>query len=163
MRGDAEIRIVPVDGPRMLETARGLFAEYWDSFGFTPCFQNFGEELAGLPGKYAPPDGRLAVAWAGGEMDGEAAGCVALRRFDERRCEVKRLYVRPAYRGYRLGRRLLEWVMAEARAAGYSEMLGDTMPVMTDALALYDRMGFERTAAYADQEQSGAIAIRIRL
>jgi len=159
MSGDGGIRIVAVDGPEMLETARGLFAEYWDSFGFTPCFQNFGEELAGLPGRYAPPDGRLAVAWAGER----AAGCVALRRFDERRCEVKRLYVRPEYRGYGLGRRLIEWVMCEARAAGYGEMLGDTMPVMTDALALYDRMGFERIAAYAGQDEVGAVAIRIRL
>jgi len=159
MGASVAIGVVAVNGPAAVAAAQELFQEYWDSFGFTPCFQNFGEELAALPGRYAPPDGRLAVAWAGER----AAGCVALRRFDERRCEVKRLYVRPEYRGYGLGRRLIEWVMCEARAAGYGEMLGDTMPVMTDALALYDRMGFERIAAYAGQDEVGAVAIRIRL
>jgi len=152
-------QILSAHEPQTVPAVRALFKEYWDSFGFTPCFQNFAEELAGLPGRYAPPDGRLALAWA----ETEAAGCIAMRRFDELRCEVKRLYVRPEYRGCGLGRRLLEWVLAEARAAGYGEIVGDTMPVMGEALALYDRMGFERTAPYADQGESGAIAIRLRL
>lgn len=133
--------------------------EYWNSFGFTPCFQNFSEELASLPGSYTPPDGRLALAQA----DGEAAGCIALRRLHADRAEVKRLYVRPAFRGRGLGRTLMEWVIREARAAGYSEIVGDTMPVMAEALALYDRMGFERTAPYSDQGASGAIPIRMKL
>ncbi len=136
-----------------------LFQEYWDSFGFTPCFQNFGEELAGLPGSYAPPDGRLALARA----QGETAGCIALRRIDGRRAEAKRLYVRPAFRGCGVGRALMEWVIREARAAGYEELVGDTMPVMGEALALYERMGFERIAPYAGQEASGAIPIRMKL
>ncbi len=155
----AAFEIVPVRGQEEIATVRALFQEYWDSFGFTPCFQNFGDELTGLPGKYALPDGRLAIVWAGSEP----AGCIALRRFDDTRCEVKRLYVRPAYRGHGLGRKLLEWVLAEARATGYAEALGDTMPVMTDALAMYGRMGFERIAPYSDQAQSGAVAIRLRL
>ena len=79
------------------------------------------------------------------------------------RAEVKRLYVRPAFRGFGLGRALLEWVMAEARAAGYSEIVGDTMPVMRDALALYDRMGFERCEPYSQHPTEGAIFIRIKL
>lgn len=133
-------RIQPVESAQALETVRVLLREYWDSFGFTPCFQNFGDELEGLPGAYAPPSGRLALA----AIDGEPAGCVALRRVDAARAEPKRLYVRPAFRGYGLGRALLEWVMNQARAQGYTELVGDTMPVMRDALALYDRMGFER-------------------
>jgi len=159
MRETVTFQILPAHEPETVPAARAVLKEYWDSFGFTPCFQNFAEELAGLPGRYAPPDGRLALAWA----DAEPAGCIALRRFDERRGEVKRLYVRPAYRGFGLGRRLLEWVLSEARAVGYGEIVGDTMPVMGEALALYDRMGFERTEPYADQEESGAIAIHLRL
>jgi GNAT superfamily N-acetyltransferase len=153
---DDAIQIRMAEDAAALVAARALFEEYWMSFGFTPCFQNFGEEVAGLPGRYARPEGRLAVAWAGGE----AAGCVALRKLDERCGEFKRLYVRPAFRGRGLGRTLLEWVMQEARATGYAELMADTMPVMLDALALYERMGFERTGPYADQEQTGAVCFR---
>lgn len=144
------IQIKPVEGAEALATVRGLLEEYWDSFGFTPCFQNFGDELAGLPGAYAPPTGRLALAL----VDGRPAGCVALRRVDASRAEPKRLYVRQAFRGLGLGRALLEWVVNEARAAGYVELVGDTMPVMKDALALYDRMGFERAGVGAPVQAS---------
>ena len=133
-------QIESVASSEALAAVRTLLEEYWSSFGFTPCFQNFGDELAGLPGAYAPPGGRLALA----TIDGQPAGCIALRRVDADRAEAKRLYVRPAFRGSGLGRALMEWVMAEARAAGYAEIVGDTMPVMRDALALYERMGFER-------------------
>jgi putative acetyltransferase len=139
--------------------ARKLFQDYWQSFDFTPCFQSFAEELANLPGAYVPPDGRLALAW----VDDAPAGCVALRRHDARRAEAKRLYVRPAFRGRGIGSALLQWVIAEARAAGYAEIVGDTMPVMTDALALYDRMGFERTEPYLERPTVGALCIRLRL
>jgi GNAT superfamily N-acetyltransferase len=151
--------IAPAQGDAALAEVRMLLEEYWNSFGFTPCFQNFSAELAGLPGSYAPPDGRLALASA----DGEAAGCIALRRLDHRRAEAKRLYVRPAFRGRGLGRALMEWVIREARAAGYEELVGDTMPVMGEALVLYDRMGFEQTEPYAGQAASGAIPIRLKL
>jgi putative acetyltransferase len=150
------IQIVPVEGAEALASVRILLQEYWDSFGFTPCFQNFGDEIAGLPGAYAPPGGRLALAM----VEGQPAGCIALRRLDQRRAEVKRLYARPQFRGFGLGRALLEWVMAEARAAGYSELVGDTMPAMRDALALYNRMGFERCEPYAPKPTEGAIYIR---
>lgn len=133
------LQIAQVEGADDLETVRALFQEYWNSFGFTPCFQNFGEELAGLPGAYAGPSGRLALA----TVDNIPAGCIALRRLDSTRAEPKRLYVRSAFRGQGIGKTLLEWVMNEARAAGYSELVGDTMPVMRDALILYERMGFE--------------------
>jgi putative acetyltransferase len=151
--------IVPAEGAAALAEVRVLLEEYWNSFGFTPCFQNFSEELAGLPGRYAPPDGRLAVAWSGAN----AAGCVALRRLDDLRAEAKRLYVRPSHRGLGLGRALMEWVIEQARAIGYRELVGDTMPVMGEALALYDRLGFERAAPYAGQQASGAIPIRLKL
>ena len=147
-----------VSSPDM-ETVRELFQEYWDSFGFTPCFQGFGDELAALPGAYSPPDGRLAVAL----VDGLPAGCVALRRVDEHRCEAKRLYVRPAFRGRGVGRELLNWLVAEARAAGYREMVGDTMPVMQQALEMYDRAGFQRTGPYSDHPTAGAIYLRLVL
>jgi len=153
------MRIVSVENASQVGQVRELFEEYWRSFGFTPCFQGFAGEVAGLPGDYVPPGGRLGLA----TIDGQAAGCAALRRFDERRCEAKRLYVRPQFRGRGLGQRLLEWVIAEARAAGYGEIVGDTMPVMTTALAMYDRAGFERTGPYSDHPTEGAIYLRLRL
>jgi GNAT superfamily N-acetyltransferase len=134
-------QIQPVESAEALAEVRLLLEEYWNSFGFTPCFQNFGDELAGLPGAYAQPGGRLALA----TIVSQSAGCIALRRVDANRAEAKRLYVRPAFRGCGLGRALMEWVMAEARAAGYREIVGDTMSVMRHALALYERLGFERT------------------
>ena len=152
-------RIEPVEGEAALATVRTLLQEYWDSFGFTPCFQNFAEELAELPGAYAPPGGRLALA----SIDEQPAGCIALRRVDAHCAEAKRLFVRPAFRGVGLGRALLDWVMAEARAAGYREIVGDTMPAMRDALALYDRMGFKRAEPYSEHPTEGAIFIRIEL
>ena len=146
-------------GPADVAVVRRLFQEYWDSFGFTPCFQGFDREVAGLPGDYAPPGGRLGIA----RVEGEVAGCVALRRFDEARCEAKRLYVRAAFRGRGLGRELLRWVIDEARAAGYRELVGDTMPVMEQALEMYDRAGFERTGPYSDHPTPGAIYLRLVL
>jgi carbonic anhydrase len=159
-------KIEPVEDEAALSSVRALLQEYWDSFGFMPCFQNFGDELAGLPGAYAPPNGRLALATTGGNP----VGCIAMRPVDSLRVEAKRLYVRPAFRGHGLGRALLEWVMAEARAAGYREIVGDTMPAMSEALALYDRMGFERTGTGASVQPSSSpqisqapIMIRIKL
>ena len=151
--------ILPVETPAQLDEIRRLFNEYWAAFGFTPCFQNFDTEVAGLPGAYSPPHGRLALAW----VNDTVAGCVALRRFDTVRAEAKRLYVRPAFRGCGVGRALMDWVIAEARLAGYREIVGDTLPVMAAALEMYDRMGFERTAPYAGEPTPGAIYLRLRL
>jgi putative acetyltransferase len=164
-------QITPAAGDSDLAAVRALLEEYWKSFGFTPCFQNFGDELAGMPGAYAPPTGRLALIRVRNESGcGEPAGCVALRRVDDRRAEPKRLYVRPAFRGHGLGRALLEWVMNEARAAGYCELVGDTMPQMSQALALYRQMGFECGSDPAPESQSSSpqlgnepILIRITL
>ena len=159
MPAAAEVQIVPVTCGEHLDAVRTLFREYWDSFGFTPCFQDFGAELAGLPGKYVPPQGRLGLAL----IEAEPAGCVALRPIDTSRCEAKRLYVRPQFRDRAIGKALLEWVIAEARSIGYRELVGDTMPVMTRALAMYERMGFERTGPYAGEATPGAIYIRLVL
>ncbi len=141
------------------EQVRELFHEYWSSFGFSPCFQNFESEVAGLPGAYAPPGGTLVLAM----IDGELAGCAALRRFDAERGEAKRLYVRPQFRGQGVGRALLGWVIAEARSMGYREIVGDTVPQMAVALEMYDRAGFERTEPYSAQPTPGAIYLRLKL
>ncbi len=154
----ASVQIAPASA-ETTAIIRELFQEYWDSFGFTPCFQNFEDELANLPGAYAPPRGRLAIATIGGEP----AGCIALRPLDGTRAEAKRLYVRSQYRGRGVGRELMEWVIGQAHAAGYQEIVGDTMPVMRDALAMYDRMGFERTGPYTGNPTESAIYIRLRL
>ena len=153
------MEIVTAATPEHLATVRQLFEEYWRSFGFTPCFQNFAAEVAGLPGNYAPPGGRLAFASAGAEP----AGCVALRPLDDSRAEAKRLYVRPHFRGQGAGLALLQWVIGEARRAGYREMLGDSMPVMRRALAMYERLGFEQTGPYTPDATPGAIYLRLVL
>jgi putative acetyltransferase len=154
-----QMEIVAAAGAEYLSPLKALLTEYWDSFGFTPCFQNFDSELATLPGKYVPPRGRLALAL----VNGEPAGCVALRPVDDTRCEAKRLYVRPQFRTYGIGKSLLEWLIAEARSAGYLEMLADTMPVMERAIAMYERIGFERTNPHEERLTDGAIYIRLRL
>jgi len=149
------MKIVEVRDPAEIATISELFVEYWESFGFTPCFQGFGEEVAGLPGKYIAL-GLLLV-------EAQAAGCVALRPLDATRAEFKRLYVRPAYRGQGTGRVLLAWVVERARQLGYRELVADTMPEMISALAMYDRAGFERTGPYSDDPTPGAVYLRMKL
>jgi ribosomal protein S18 acetylase RimI-like enzyme len=129
-----------------IEMARSLFREYAGGLEVDLCFQNFDEELATLPGRYAPPDGRLLLAWGGAE----ASGCVALRRFEEGIGEMKRLYVRPAWRGTGLGRALAKAVIAEARLAGYTKLRLDTLSTMTTAQRLYRALGFHEIPAYRD-------------
>jgi GNAT superfamily N-acetyltransferase len=153
------MEIVSASTPEHLAIVRQLFEEYWQSFGFTPCFQNFAAEVDGLPGYYASPAGRLALALDGGAP----MGCVALRPLDHSRAEAKRLYVRPHFRGRGAGLALLQWVIGEARTAGYREMLGDTMPVMRRALAMYERLGFQHTGPYVAEATPGAIYLRLVL
>jgi ribosomal protein S18 acetylase RimI-like enzyme len=137
------IDIVPATSEDHIATARRLFREYEASLGIELTFQRFAQEVAGLPGAYAPPAGRLLLA-----TGAEPAGCVALRPLDGGICEMKRLYVRPTARGARLGRRLAETVIREARAIGYARMRLDTLPSMKEAFALYQTLGFREIAPY---------------
>src|SRR5258708_7929808 len=111
------------ESPGDLDAVRELFQEYWTSFGFTPCFQGFETEVATLPGRSARPRGRFLL----GKSEGAPAGCAALRPFDDTRGELKRMYVRPAFRGRKLGEALVEALAAEARAIGYAELIADTI------------------------------------
>jgi ribosomal protein S18 acetylase RimI-like enzyme len=136
--------IVQVDSDAQVAAARELFVEYQAWIGLDLCFQGFAEELGGLPGAYAPPSGRLLVA-----KEGEALlGCVALRALDGERCEMKRLWVRPAAQGRGIGRRLVAAVIAEATLIGYRVMCLDTLPSMEAALALYTSFGFRDIFPY---------------
>ena len=140
--------------------ARELFLEYAQSLGFSLCFQNFDQELAELPGDYAPPDGRLLLA----EYDGQLAGCVALHKLDPGICEMKRLYLRSQFRGQGRGRALAERIIAEARQIGYQRMRLDTIePVMKDAVAMYRKLGFQEVAPYRPNPIAGALYMELNL
>jgi len=140
--------------------ARDLFLEYAQSLGFSLCFQNFDKELAGLPGDYAPPEGRLLLV----EYAGQLAGCVALHKLDSNICEMKRLYLRPQFRGKGLGRALAEKIIADARQIGYQRMRLDTVePVMRDAVAMYRRLGFNEIPAYRPNPNAGTLYMELLL
>ena len=142
-----------------IERARSLFREYETSLGVDLCFQGFEQELAGLPGAYARPSGRLLLAVDGGRP----AGCIALRPLGADTCEMKRLYVRPEFRGRRVGRLLVERVLAEARAIGYARMRLDTLPSMKEAIPLYRSLGFEEIAPYYANPVPGALFMELAL
>jgi ribosomal protein S18 acetylase RimI-like enzyme len=136
-----------------------LFTEYARSLEVDLCFQNFSQELADLPGRYAPPEGRLLLAQA----NGEPVACVALRKIDAGICEMKRLYVRPAWRRYGLGGRLAKAVIEAARTCGYRCMRLDTLASMTAAIALYESLGFRRIDSYYDNPSSCAVFMELSL
>jgi putative acetyltransferase len=127
-----------------IEQVRELFLEYQASLDVDLCFQGFTEELAGLPGSYAPPSGRLLLAG----VDGTPRGCVALQEITSETCEMKRLYVQPEQRGTGLGRLLVARVLDEARAIGYRRIVLDTLPSMMRAQAMYLALGFEEIPPY---------------
>lgn len=142
-----------------IHTARGLFREYAASLGNDFCFVNFEQELRDLPGQYAPPAGRLYLA----RIDDALAGCVALRRLDAATCEMKRLYVRPSFRGQHLGRTLANTVIRQAREIGYRAMRLDTLPSMREAVPLYESLGFMRIPAYNSNPIPGVIFMELKL
>lgn len=154
------LSLVQAESPVQIAQARELFLEYGQSLGFSLCFQSFDQELAGLPGDYALPDGRLLLA----EFEGRLAGCVALHRLEPKVGEMKRLYLRPQFRGKRIGLRMAETIIAEARAIGYQRMRLDTVePVMKDAVAMYRWLGFKEIAPYRSNPIAGAMYMELAL
>jgi ribosomal protein S18 acetylase RimI-like enzyme len=151
---------VQAESSSQIAQARELFVEYAQSLGFSLCFQNFDQELANLPGDYAPPDGRLLLA----ECDGQLAGCVALHKLEDSICEMKRLYLRSQFRGHGLGRALADRIIGEARQMGYERMRLDTVePVMKDAVRMYRRIGFREIAPYRSNPIAGALYMELQL
>ena len=130
--------IKPANFPDELEHVIAILREYIASPRVSLAFQNYEAEFAALPGKYAAPEGRLLLAWKGQAV----VGCAALRRVDASTCEMKRVYVRPGARGENLGRRLVEGILAEARAAGYSRVCLDVLPEFSAAQRIYESLGF---------------------
>jgi putative acetyltransferase len=151
--------IVPADQPVLFAVARDLVREYAASLDFDLCFQNFERELAGFEAEYGAPRGKFLLAFE----DGVPAGCVGLRRFAEGIAEMKRLYVRPGFRGRGIGRRLAEAVVAEARVADYRAVRLDTVPVMTTAIALYGSLGFRDVAPYRPNPVPGVRYMELAL
>ena len=154
-----EITLSPADRPDLVATVRTLFREYAEAIGTDLEYQGFTAELAALPVPYVPPDGALIVAHAGADI----AGCVGLRPLDRRVGEMKRLYVRSAYRSCGLGKRLVEAVIHTAREAGYLELRLDTLPSMASAQALYHRLGFAEIPPYNDKHLPGTRFYALRL
>lgn len=151
------------DTALLIDAAREIFLDYARSLSVDLCFQNFEAELATLPGDYAPPEGRLLLAW----VDHELAGCGALRGLADtdyaNACEMKRLYVRPGFRGFGLGRMLAQSLLDEARSAGYSVMLLDTLDEMEAARELYASLGFDEIPPYYFNPIAGAHYLKAEL
>lgn len=153
-------KFVQAETPAQVMEARKLFLEYSDWLGLDLCFQNFEKELAELPGAYAPPDGRLILAM----HEDEIAGCVCLRKIGEGACEMKRLYVRPEFRGKGVGRALALKIIEEARAIGYDSMRLDTLPSqMSEAIKMYRSLGFREIAPYYHNPVEGALFMELML
>lgn len=157
------IELVHADGDEHLTLARAILREYAEQLGVDLCFQGFDDELAALPGEYAPPAGALLLAF----VDDELAGCGALRALLDvdyaNACEMKRLYVRRAFRGFGIGRLLAQALMDHATGAGYSVMLLDTLDDMEAARGLYTSLGFEEVPPYYYNPLPGAHYLKAEL
>lgn len=153
------LEFVQAKSKKEIEHIRKLFLEYAQSLDFNLCFQDFEEELKELPGEYAPPEGSLILA----VYESNVAGCVALRKLSEGVCEMKRLYVRPAYRGKGLGKKLAVKIIEEGRRIGYNKMRLDTVPSMKEAIELYRFLGFKEIKPYRYNPIEGAIYMEMGL
>ena len=157
------IELRRAETPAELAHAATVFREYAASLGIDLCFQNFDAEVATLPGEYAAPGGQLLLAW----VDGRLAGCGALRALADvdyaNACEMKRLFVRPGFRRFGLGRLLAQALLDEARRAGYSAMLLDTLDEMEAARELYASLGFEEIPPYYFNPIAGAHYLKATL
>jgi putative acetyltransferase len=153
------VDIVVASSEHDIDAIRTLWREYWRSLGFSVDFQNFETEVAGLPGVYAGPAGRLLLA----RMGGEPVGCVAFRPLRLDACEAKRMYVRAEFRGKGIGAALLNRLFDEARAAGYRDMYADTLPTMTAALRMYHDMGFVDVEPYSQDPTPHGVHLKISL
>ena len=148
------------ESPEQIAFIRELFLEYAQSLGFSLCFQSFDQELANLPGDYAPPEGRLILATS----NTRPAGCVALHKVTAEICEMKRLYLRPEFRGKGLGRDLAEKIISEARQTGYRKLRLDTVePRMQKAVAMYRQLGFYEIPPYRPNPIEGALYMELQL
>ena len=153
-------RIVPAEEQAQIDYVRTLFREYASSLGFSLCFQSFDAELAGLPGEYSLPTGQLLLACC----DSTPAGCVALRKLEDGICEMKRLYIRPEFRGRGLGRDLVLALIEQARQSLYGRIRLDTIAAsMAEAVGLYRSLGFRDIPPYCRNPISGAIYLELDL
>jgi ribosomal protein S18 acetylase RimI-like enzyme len=158
------LHIVPALSEEAISRARDLFREYGAMPGVAPCLEDFEREVVSLPGRYAPAAGRLLLALQ--QIPGkaeEAIGCVALRGFEPDVCEMKRLYVRPAFRGQGVARQLAKELIVEARSIGYTRMLLDTLPSMQEAHKLYRTLGFREISSYQKNPIPGALFFQLPL
>jgi ribosomal protein S18 acetylase RimI-like enzyme len=153
------IELVSILSSPMLEQVRTLFREYQQSLGIDLSFQAFDEELNTLPGQYKPPEGRIYLAL----VDGKLAGCIALRPFAGKHCEMKRLYVRTEFRGKGVGKRLAQKAISDAKSIGYLEMFLDTLPTMAAAQKLYSSLGFQECPPYRHNPIQGTKYMKLVL
>ena len=154
------MKLIQAQSAEEIDRARELFEEYAAGLGIDLCFQSFEKELAELPGKYVPPGGRLLIAID----EHQAAGCVALRKIADGVCEMKRLYVRPGFRGTGLGHTLAEAIILSAREIGYQRMRLDTLPGKMDrAIAMYRSLGFKEIGPYYDNPVESALFMELEL
>jgi len=154
------LQILQTHNDEMVGEARALFREYETWLGMDLCFQNFEQEVAELPGKYAPPSGRLYLAY----VDNQLAGCIAMRAIGDGVCEMKRLFVRDGFRGARVGVQLIERLIEEARSEGYKQMRLDTFPPkMGKAVGLYESHGFRKIPPYYNNPHEGVLFMELDL
>ena len=154
------IELLHIEGGPAIDDVRALFREYAQSLDFSLCFQSFDRELSELPGPYAPPHGRLILC----QMDARPAACIAMKKLEPGVCEMKRLYVRPEFRGHQLGLKLATYLIDEARRAGYARMRLDTVPgTMGHAVQLYRSLGFKEIPAYYDNPIPEALYMELDL